>query len=88
MYPEPAPVAQLDAGTARSYSARGIMRPSSLEPGMLVTLLMGGEDTIASDGAAVYLVTDQQDKKGNPMLVDRESGATVWAGPDSIWAVW
>lgn len=88
MYGEPTPVSQLGAGDTRSYPARGIMRPSSLEPGMLVTLLMGGEDTMASDGAVVYLVSDQQDKKDNPMLVDRESGATVWAGPDSIWAVW
>lgn len=88
MYPEPTPVSQLEASGARSYPARGIMRPSSLEPGMLVTLLMGGEDMVASDNGVVYLVSDQQDKKGNPMLVDRESGATAWAGPGSIWAIW
>lgn len=71
-----------------TYPAQGIFRPAALSPGMRVTLLLGRDASIGSDGAAVFVVTDQKDKKGNPLLINRDTGEAITASPDSVWAVY
>jgi len=80
--------AQCAPAPSRSYSAPMILRPGALVPGQYVTLLLGKDADVASDGDNVYIVTDQKDKKGNPLLTERSSGTTVSASPTSVWAIW
>ncbi len=69
-----------------TYSAAAIFRPAALVPGMRVTLLLARDASVGSDGTAIYVVSDQQDKRGNPLLVNRDTGAAITASPDSVWA--
>lgn len=73
---------------ARTYNASTILRTAALVAGQYVTCLLGQDDTVASDGDAVFVVTDASDKRGNPLLVQRDNGAVVAASPASVWALW
>jgi hypothetical protein len=76
------------ANTARTYTAATVLRPAALAPGQYVTLLLGRDSSAGSDGDRVFIVTDGKDKKGNPLLIERDSGTTVSASPESVWALW
>ncbi|UVB02993.1 hypothetical protein IVIADoCa2_16 [Xanthomonas phage vB_Xar_IVIA-DoCa2] len=82
------PQVQCAPAPSRSYTAATILRPGALVPGQYVTLLLGQDSDVASDGDNVFIVTDQKDKKGNPLLIERHSGTTVAASPTSVWAIW
>lgn len=51
--------------------------------------LVAGAAGVANEEQArvAYLVTDQRDRKGNPLLVNVANGATVTASPHSVWTV-
>lgn len=66
----------------------GIVRPAALKPGQRVKLLMGSDAVQASDSRKAYLVTDQTDKKGNPLLVDMSTGAAAIASPSAVFTLY
>lgn len=52
-----------------------------------MTVLIGGGEVAGSDSMSRFIVTDQKDKKGNPLLVNRDTGALFSAGPEVVLAV-
>lgn len=78
----------LTAPISSTYTSGSIFRPSALVPGTLVTLLLARDALRGSEGTAIYVVSDQKDKRGNPLLVNRDTGVTVSASPESVWATY
>lgn len=72
---------------AATYYAGQIVRPAAAPSGAVVTVLIGGCEVAGSDSMSRFIVTDQKDKKGNPLLVNPATGAMFSAGPEVVLAV-
>lgn len=75
------------SGPGFTYCPAQIVRPAGVVQGQRVRVVIGSENVVGSDSLTAYMVTDQKDKKGNPLLVNRDTGDLVSAGPDVVLAL-
>lgn len=75
------------APASLTYYPSQIIRPAAAMQGQRVSVLIGSNEVTGSESGPVYIVTDQKDKKGNPLLVDRETGELASAGPGVVLAL-
>lgn len=73
--------------SATSFDATSLLRPAALVPGQRVQVVLGVGDTVGQPEGTGYIVTDAKDKRGNPQLINSDSGAVVYADPSTVFAL-
>lgn len=70
-----------------TYDATSLLRPSALQAGQRVVVVLGKDDTVGKEQDKTYVVTNETDKKGNPKLIAWATGEVVVADPLTVFAL-
>lgn len=73
--------------TATNFDATSLVRPNALKAGQRVQVVLGVGENVGNPEGQTYIVTDAQDKKGNPQVINADTGAVAYADPATVFAL-
>lgn len=73
--------------TTKAFDASSLLRPAALTAGQRVQVVLGKDDNVGVAEGETYIVTDAQDKRGNPQLIHADNGTVAFADPSTVFAL-